>query len=378
MRIRNYKYKLKPNAKFRTGCEETLAVCRDLYNSALQQRIWGWHQQTRTITWVEQCRELTDARALPEVGGVLRSFQVEVLRKLDRAFKSFFRRVKHKQNPGFPRFKGFDRYDSFTVIDARKFRVEGDKLIVQRLGSVRLRLSRPLVGKARQLTIKREHDGWYAIIACEAETNETLPRTGESVGVDVGLESFASLSTGEQIENPRYFRKSETGLAEANRRLAVKKRGSLSRRKAKRIVQGWYAKIKRQRDWFHWQESCSLVKRFDRIAVEDLNVKGLVKSNLAKSIHDAGWANFINKLLVKAEDAGREVIKVSPKHTSQECSNCGKRIKKELGERWHSCECGLELHRDHNAALNILARAGPVSASKRIFGEFPARKLTNQ
>lgn len=352
--IRSYKYKLRPNVKFRAALESTLGQCRDLYNAALHQRREAYKAAGKSLSWIEQSRELTEARQIPEVGEVLRSFQTQVLKKLDRAYKAFFRRG------GFPRFKSFDRYNSFTTEDAREFRLEGDKLHVQKLGSVRLRLSRPLGGKAKKLVIKREHDGWYAVFSCEVEM-EPLPATGLRVGVDVGLESFATLSTSEQIENPRFYRESEGGLAKAQRVLARKKRGSLSRKRAKRIVQGWHAKIQRQRDWFHHQLARRLVKEFDVIVVEDLNVKGLARTRMAKSVLDAGWQGFIMKLNSKAEGAARLLVRVNPRGTSQTCSGCGGVKKKELSERWHSCACGAELHRDHNAALNILARAAPVS-----------------
>lgn len=367
MKVRNYKYKIRMNRKFLAACETTLEGCRDLYNAALHQRREAYRVQGKSVSWVDQDRELTEARTLPEVGAVLRTLQTQTLKKLERAYKAFFGTVKSSKAKGFPGFKGYERYDSFTTADLRQFRLDGDKLTVQKLGSARLRLSRPLGGKAKQITIKREHDGWYAVFSCEVPDSEPLPATGRNVGIDVGLESFAVLSTGTVIKNPRYFRKGEAELGEAQRGLARKQRGSNSRKRAKRIVQSCHAKIQRQRAWFHWHEARKLVKDFDAIVVEDLNVKGMVKSNLAKSIHDAGWAGFIQKLSVKAEDAGRLLVRVSARYTSQDCSKCGKRIKKELSQRWHSCDCGAELHRDLNAALNILGRAFPVSESERIF-----------
>jgi len=236
MKIRNYKYKLRPNRTFRAACEATLEGCRDLYNAALQQRRDAYRQRGKSISWVEQDRQLTQARELEEVGALLRTFQTQTLKKLDRAFQLFFRQVKRGQKPGYPRFRSYDRFDSFTTADRSQFKLTGNKLTVQKLGSVRLRLSRPLGGVAKQLTIKREHDGWYAVFSCDCPDSAPLPIMNAQVGVDVGLESFATLSTGERIENPRYFRKSESGLANAQRRLSLKKRGSLSRRRAKRIV----------------------------------------------------------------------------------------------------------------------------------------------
>lgn len=360
--IRSYKYKLRMNQAFRGACERTLDSCRDLYNAALQQRIAAY-KLGRPIGFLDQARQLTEARDLPEVRAILRSFQIATLKRLDSAYQEFFDRVKsRKQKAGFPRFKGHARYESFSTLDAREFRLRGDRLTVQKLGSCRVRLSRPLLGRPKALVIRRSFDGWYAIITCDAVEPKTLPVTGANVGVDVGLASFAVLSNGDSVDNPRYFRNGEQMLANAQRKLARKKRGSNSRKPARRLVARAHAKIRRQRAWFHWQQARAIVSRFDLIAVEKLNVKGLTQSTLAKSIHDVGWTSFINKLLVKAEEAGRTVVKVSARFTSQDCSGCGKRKKKDLSERWHECECGVSLSRDHNAAINILARAGPALA----------------
>lgn len=360
--IRAYKYKLRMNRTFLVTCQQTLDCCRDLYNAGLNQRISNF-KQGKSIGFLEQSRQLTEARELPEVQSILRTFQENTLRRLDLAYKAFFRRVKgHSGKAGFPRFKGYERYDSFNTRDARGFRLDGDKLTVSKLGSCRVRLSRPLSGRPKTLTIRREFDGWYAVIGCDNVEPKPLPTTGASIGVDVGLESFATLSNGSMIGNPRFFRKGEANLARSQRRLSLKKRGSKRRKSARRLVAKAHAKIKRQRDWFQWQEAQKLVKGFDVIAVEKLNVKGLAQSNLAKSIHDAGWAGFIQKLSCKAEEAGRLLVRVNARFTSQDCSGCGKRKKKDLAERWHECECGVSLSRDHNAALNVLARAGPALA----------------
>lgn len=358
--IRSYKYKLRMNRTFLRACEQTLDSCRDLYNAGLSQRISNF-KKGKSTGLMEQLRQLTEARELPEVRIVLRTFQVNTLRRLDRAYQAFFRRVKSgTEKAGFPRFKGYDRFNSFNTTDVREFRLVGDRLTVQRIGSCRVRLSRPLGGRPKTLTIRREFDGWYAIIGCDEVQPKPLSTTDANIGVDVGLEKFATLSDGRTVENPRFFRKSEEMLAKAQQRLSLKKHGSKRRKHIRRLVAKAHAKIKRQRDWFHWQVATTLVKEFDGIAVEKLNVKGMAQSNLAKSIHDAGWADFVSKLSVKAEEAGRLLVRVNAKFTSQTCSGCGKREKKTLAERWHECSCGVSLSRDHNAALNILARAGPA------------------
>lgn len=355
---RSYKYKLRLNRSFLTACEEALESCRFVYNSALSQRI-SHYRQGRSISFPEQSRQLTDARELPEVGCVLRSFQLNALRQVEKAYQGFFRRVKTKQSrAGFPRFKSRDRFGSFSTWDGCQFRLDGDKLTISKLGSCRVRLSRPLEGRPKTCTICREADGWYVAIACEVEP-APLQKSSRAVGIDVGLENFVTLSDGGKIENPRFLDKGRTVLALAQQRLARKKRNSTSRRRAKELLARAYLKTRRQRDWFHWQVTRNLTRRYGRIAVEKLNVKGMAQSSLTKSIHDVGWALFITKLASKAEEAGRELIKVPARFTSQDCSGCGLRKRKDLSERWHSCPCGTELDRDVNAARNILARAWP-------------------
>lgn len=358
--LRAFKYRLRMNSRFQESCERTLSCCRELYNAALSQRIAA-HRLGKSVGLLEQSRQLTEARELPELANILCSFQQNALRRLDRAYKAFFRRVKtKKERAGFPRFKSRERYDSFNTRDSEAFRLEGDKLVVGKLGSCRVRLSRPLEGRPRAITIRREWDGWYAIIVCDQIAPRQLPEMNTAIGIDVGLESFATLSDGSVIENPRYFRQGEAMLAVVQQSFARKTKGSLSHQRAKRLVAKTHAKVRRQRGWFHWQQARSLVSRFDLIAVEKLNVKGMAQSNLAKSIHDAGWAGFVQKLSCKAEEAGRLLVRVNAKFTSQECSGCGNRQKLELSDRQYDCpHCGLSLGRDHNAAINILGRAVP-------------------
>ena len=227
------------------------------------------------------------------------------------------------------------------------------------MGSVRLHLSRPVEGTIKTCTIKREVDGWFVIFAVEENQCSYCPKTGASVGVDVGLENFATLSTGEAIANPQYLRQAERQLKTAQRTVSRRKKGSNRRRKAVRVLAMRHLKVKRQRSDFHHKTSLELVRRFDGIAVEELNIRGMVKNHhLAKSISDASWGTFIQTLESKAENAGRRVWKVPAKNTSQDCSGCGVRVEKSLSQREHICpSCGLSLHRDHNAAINISGRA---------------------
>lgn len=232
---------------------------------------------------------------------------------------------------------------------------------------------------------KREGTQWYVVFACEVAT-ELLPVSDEAVGIDLGLLHFATLSTGETIENPRYFRTGEKRLAKLQQSLARKKRGSHRRKQAIQKVAKAHRKVRNQRADFLHKESRKLVNEYGLIVFEDLQPANMskrakpkqdaetgaylpngasAKSGLNKSIQDAGWGQFVQYCTYKAVCAGRAVVQVNPRCTSQACCGCGAIRKKTLEERWHSCECGCELDRDHNAALNIL-RLGRSRQSAKV------------
>lgn len=361
--LKTFEFRLRENRTFVEECERTLNGCRFLYNCALEQRIGLYAQTGKGIGFVEQSRQLTDARnALPEVAAVYRDIQADVLKRLDKAFDAFFRRLKSGDAPGFPRFKGRDRYDSFGCARRERdpFPIKGDKLTMPGIGTCRVRLSRGIgeMGRCRFVRILRRADGWYVQLVCEMAKPAPLAATGKAVGIDVGIESFATLSTGEQVENPRFIEKAAKKLAWAQRRLSCKTKGSANRRKARKKVALRYLKIVRARRHFHYQTALRIVRAFDFIAVEDLNVKGLAGGMLAGSVASVAWGAFLLILAAKAEEAGRQVEKVDPRYTSQDCSGCGARERKLLSQREHVCTgCGLVAHRDHNAAINILNKA---------------------
>ncbi len=234
----------------------------------------------------------------------------------------------------------------------------GDRVRLSKIGTVEIRLSRKIEGKIKTLTVKREVDGWYVIFTCETLKNP-LPKTGKSVGIDLGIEKFATLSDGNEIPNPKLLRQSERQIAKAQRKVSRKKKGSISRRKAVVLLRKKHLKIKRQRLDFLHKVSLNLVRKYDFMAFENLQIRNLIRNNhLAKSISDASWGNFLLILTAKAENAGREIMKVNPQNTSQNCSNCGKKNSKSLKVRKHRCEsCGIVLDRDLNASVNILMRA---------------------
>jgi putative transposase len=286
----------------------------------------------------------------------------DVVLRVDWAFQAFFRRVQGGETPGYPRFHGRDRYNSFTFPQVGEHggaALDGSILSLSKLGRIPLRLQRPLEGTPKTVTIVREADGWYAFISCADMPAQSLPATGQETGIDLGIEAFATLSDGTRVFHPGWYRKAERRLKTAQRRVARRKRGSHCQRKAVALLAKAHQKVRRQRADFHHKTALALVQQHDTIYHENLQTANMVKNHhLAKSIQDAGWGAFLIILAYKAAYAGRRIVAVNPAYTSQRCSGCGALVHKGLSVRWHSCpECGTSLHRDHNAAKNI-ERAG--------------------
>jgi putative transposase len=363
--MKGYKYKLrKPSKRLIAIFEAWLDGCRELYNAGLQERRDAYRLTGKSPNFHQQCAQLPSIKIeRPDIAEINAQVLQATLRRLSRSFDNFFRRVKAKETPGYPRFKGKRFFNSFTFPQMKgAFRLDGDKLILSRIGSCRIRLSRPIEGEIKTCTIKRQADGWFVIFVVEESYLPFIPKTGASVGIDLGIENFVTLSTGEVIDNPRFLRASMQKLKIAQRRISKRKLRGTNRRKAVGILARKHQRIANQRlDFFH-KLSNQLIREFDDIAVEDLDIKGLLKNHhLAKSIGDAAWSTFITVLSSKAANAGRRVWKVAAAFTSQDCSRCGNRVRKSLAVREHRCiACGLVLHRDHNAAINILGRAGPL------------------
>jgi putative transposase len=355
---KTFEYRIKLNKPFIAACQKALNDSRFVYNCALEQRVRVYNASAKGIGLNEQSRQLTDARnKSPEIKSVLRSIQQDALERLDEAFGAFFRRLKLGENPGFPRFKGRERYHTFSqkYEKVRPCPIKGDKLTVPGVGTCRVRLSRPIEGRCKQLRITRRADGWYALLVCEMPKPAPRAFTGETVGVDVGITSFATLSTGEEIANPRHLKQAATQLAREQWRLSRKVKGSQNRGKARAKVALRHLRVHRARKHFHHEEAAKLVERFDRIAVEDLNIRGMVKNrHLAKAILEVAWGQFFAITKSKAESASRRFERVNPRYTSQTCSNCGHRQKMPLAIRIFECEkCGFVCGRDHNAAINL-------------------------
>jgi putative transposase len=354
--LKAFKYRIYPSHSQVAKLDATLGLCCELYNAALQERRDAYRISRTSINYHSQALQLPDIKAIrPDLNTVHSQVLQEVLRRLDKAFDAFFRRVREGERPGFPRFRARHRYDSFTYSQSG-FCIEHGKLRLSKIGRVKIKLHRPVEGKIKQLTITRTATGkWYACFSVECES-EPLPFTLETAGVDCGLKEFAVLSTGESIANPRFFRSEEKELAKAQRKLSAAKKDSPQRRKRRKVVARIHERVVGKRKDFAHKESRKLTDRFGIIVFENLNIRGMLKNQrLAKSIADAAWNCLVLFTTYKAESAGRCVVQVNPQGTSQMCSGCGEIVPKSLSVRIHSCSvCGLTLDRDHNAAINIL------------------------
>jgi putative transposase len=358
---RAFVYRLYPTKKQTLALTAQLDATRHLYNAALEQRRLIWQSRRKTLSVYEQKRELPDLRRSGPSGlGLVHTHACqEVLFRLDRAFRAFFWRVKTGDTPGYPRFKGRDRWDSLVFSEHGNGAALVDGCLrVFGIGHVKLKLHRPIAGTIKTVTLKRSCRGhWSAIFSCADVPARAFAEATAEVGIDVGLTSFATLSTGEQVENPRWYRQTEAKLADAQRVLSAKARGTGARRNARQRVARLHEKAREQRRDFHHKLAHRLVREHELIAVEGLKTKDLIaqsSTGLAKSITDAAWARFLTILGAKAAEAGRSFVTVPPRGTSSTCSGCGRVEPKALSERAHCCPCGLVLNRDHNAALNIL------------------------
>ncbi|HVH70507.1 MAG TPA: transposase [Candidatus Dormibacteraeota bacterium] len=332
--------------------EATLEVCRELYNAGLQERREAWSSHRQAIYYVAQANQLPEIKAVREdVASVHSQVLQDVLRRLDKAFQAFFLRCQRGQRRGFPRFRSKNRYHSFTYPQAG-FQLQG-RLSLSKIGNLKIKLHRATQGERKTLTLKRENGMWYACFSCVVE-REPLPSNDQAVGIDVGLSSFAVLSDGREIANPRLLKRTQKRLRRAQRRVARRKKFSHRWKKAVRMVAKIHSKVFHQRSDFQHQLSRDIVNHYGIIFVEDLNVKGLSRGRLSKSVHDAGWAAFFQKLSYKAASAGRRFLPVDARGTSQRCP-CGEPNSKRLSNREHvRVKCGLVTTRDHASAMEIL------------------------
>jgi putative transposase len=337
------------------------------------------------VSYWDQSAQLAEIRAArPDQAVWAFSSQQATLRRLDKAFSAFFRRVKAGKAPGYPRFKGKGRFDSVvwpTDGNGARWLPDAKRVYLRGVGQVKVDLHREVAGRVKTIQIKRAGRRWMLVLSCDAVASNPLPPTGCQAGVDLGIVSFATTSDGEHVENPRCGRKSSVRLRAAQQRLARAVRGSKSRAAKRETVAAQHRKITNQRKDFHHKQARKLVAHYDLLAVEDLQIANMLrranpvpdpanrgqflpnraraKSGLNRSISDAGWGQFVSILRAKAEDAGRIWIEVDPRHTSDGCENCGHAARENrVTQAMFACQrCGHTAQADEHAARNIL-RAG--------------------
>lgn len=379
LRCKAYKFRIYPTTKQIGTLEWTLRRCKELYNAALQERRDAYKLSGVSVSYGMQAEQLPSLKHLrEEYQDIYSQVQQDVLKRLDKAFAAFFRRQANGEEPGYPRFKSGDRYTSFTYPQGG-YEIIGKRLRLAKIGHIPIKLHRQITGTIKTCTLSREGEQWYAIFATEYEFDPSavFHPSEQAVGIDLGVKSFAVLSDGQTIENPRFYQHSQDQIKAAHRSLHRRKIGSHRRARAKKDLSRLYRQVRnRRRDFLH-KQARSLITSYGTLVFEDLQITNMTKSpkakqdengkylpngaaakgGLNKSILDAGWGAFVTLCGRKAEEAGAIVVKVAPHQTSQACSGCGCIVQKDLSVRWHACpHCGIQLDRDHNAAKNILHR----------------------
>jgi len=364
-----YRYRIYPNREQEEKLTKTLNTCRILYNNMLAERRDKYRNDGKSPSYYMQKRGLVDAKNTnPHLQNVHSQVLQDVALRIDRTFDAFFDRARKKKEGrwtgkvGYPRFKGRNRYDSFTYPQyGNGCKITYGKLFLSKIGSIRIVQHRPIEGTVKTCTIRRDVDRWYACFSVEIPVTVVETRHPKNpVGVDVGLESLITLSNGEKIEPPRYLRKMQKRLRREQRRLSRKKKGSNNRDKQRIRVARAHRKVREQRTDFNHKLSHTLVNRFDLIAFEHLSIRNMLQNHhLARSIADASWYQLQTFTSHKAEYAGKNVRFAESRDTTTDCSRCGFPVPKNLSERTHLCpNCGLMKDRDWNSAVNVLNRVG--------------------
>jgi putative transposase len=367
--IHTYQYRLYPSASQERNLFVILETARHWYNMCLSERKFTYQLEGRSVGKNAQLQQVKYYKAtFPQAQQVHSHVLQNVVARCDNAFQRFFSRVKSGQKAGYPRFKGRHQWHSFSFKEyGNGFKLDGKRLRIFGAGRIPMRWHRPIPEDATIKTLRIMHKAGkrYACFACEIAAVKPLDKTGEVIGLDMGITALITTSHGDKVHNPKPYREAQANLRRKQRKLARARRGSHNRQKALQAVQRQQEHVANQRADFLHKLSYALVQGYDGIALEDLSIRNMVRNKrLSKSILDSGWGLFKDQLTYKAESAGREVVFVNPAYTSQDCSNpnCNRRHALTLADRWLECPCGLSLDRDHNAAINILSRAGWVTS----------------
>jgi len=349
---KTFKYRLYPTKLQTTKMNNILEQTRWVYNETLALRKNTWESEKKSISLYASQIELTKWKSTkPELNEVFSQVLQNAQLRVDLAFKAFWRRCKAGESPGFPRFKGKGWYHSITYPQAG-FRLHPDGVYLSKIDRVKIILHRPIEGTIKTCTVKKTPTGkWYVYFSCETEKPEPLPKTGKIAGIDLGLITYVQCSDGSKIDKPRFFNEEQKALAQAKRRENI-----TFKTRHKRVLAFIHERIKNKRENFCHKTSKKLVDKYDFIAHENLNVKDMLEQKkYSKSIADASWSTLIQYMTAKAENAGRVIVAVDPRGTSQRCSQCGHTVSKTIEVRIHSCpHCGFKTGRDLNSALEIL------------------------
>ena len=374
----SYQYKLRPNKQQIKVFKNWLNLLRCQYNHRLSER-FNWYEQNRSNInscplichlpqlkdypdYYNQKKDLINTKSLfPRYKTIHSQVLQDVIKRVKLTFDKWLKGDTNGRHSGKPRFKGIGRYRSFSYPQMKQNCIVSNKIKLPKIGEVKLVQHRPIPDgfKIKTATIICKADGYYVILSLEDKSVPSpdiriVPNLDNTIGIDMGLKAFLIDSKGEEVKIPQYYRASQKQLRVKQKAVSRKVKGSNRRKKAINSLAKRHHKVANTRKDFHHKTANNLLKNHDVIAHEKLNIKGLAKTRLSKSIHDAGWGQFLTILASKAEKAGLLTVEVKPHGTTQECSCCGHIVKKTLSDRWHSCSnCGFEADRDLNAAINI-------------------------
>lgn len=375
---KTFKYRLYPSKASETKLKQALEACRYVYNQSIELKKNTYESEHKSLSLFDLNKELTTwIKNKPELKQAYSQVLQNCQTRVDLAYKAFFRRVKQGLKPGYPRFRGPNRYDSMTYKQSGfNLNLPDSTLYLSKIGRVPIILHRPCLGTIKTCTVQRTSTRkWYVCFSVETDRPPPLPKTGLVAGLDMGLKTFIMASDGFKVPRQRFFKTEERALGKVQRKYSKFPRTERSPHKtrARRVVARVHERINNRRNDFCHQTANRLVHRYDFMSVEDLNVNGMMEEKkYSKSIADASWAQLLNRLSCKAEEAGKTVVAVNPRGTSQMCSRCGRMVYKDISVRIHHCPyCGLRIDRDLNASLNIL-RLGQQSVEYRAYAAIAA------
>ncbi len=380
--LKSFKFRIFPSSSQSKKIDSILSLCRFLYNCALEERISFYSKFKKSRTCFDQQEFLPEIKELlPEFENIHSQILQDTLKRVDKSYKGFFGRLKTGATPGFPRFKGYDRYDSFTYPQSG-FSFKEGKLNLSKIGLIKIKQHREILGKIKTCSVIRKNGKYFVCFSCEIPSlaPSVLGASPNIIGIDIGIKVFITNSNGDTVENPRTLKAHQEKLAKAQRRfakIAKLKINRVKRQQHKNHIARIYETITNVRNDFLHKTSRKFVDKYGVIILEKLNIQSMLSSNrtsLNRNINDCAWKTLTGMISYKAEDAGKQVIFVNAAGTSQDCSSCGAVVKKDLSERTHSCkECGLVIDRDLNAAKNILNRGMKILRENRnIFSKNPA------